>query len=62
MWEGVENLPYYKKTYPKWNAINFNEYFNFFDADGLDLLGRMLTYDPNLRISAKQALKHVSIK
>lgn len=27
--------------------------------DGLDLLGKLLTYDPALRISAKDALKHV---
>ena len=40
--------------------IKFEDYFIGLDKNGIDLLKQMLVYDPNQRITAKQALIHVS--
>jgi cyclin-dependent kinase len=36
----------------------FEEVFTSLDENGVDILSKMLTYDPNLRISASKALEH----
>jgi len=63
-WPGVTSLKDYKSTFPNWSpspiqkvVANLN-----LDAAGLDLLNRMLKYDPCERISAKAALTHPYFK
>jgi len=61
MWNGVENLPDYKSTYPKWKPKPLTQAvpkITHLDQQGIDLLSQMLVYDPADRISAAQALEH----
>lgn len=58
-WPGVSQLPDYKPTFPKWSGMCLNQKMApFMDDKMLDLLGKMLIYDPAMRISAKAVLKH----
>ncbi|KAK2718713.1 hypothetical protein QYM36_005894 [Artemia franciscana] len=57
-WEQITELPDYKPTFPKWPPSNLRESIPALDTDGLDLLLKLLTYDPARRISAKRALTH----
>lgn len=58
VWPGVRNLPDWKETFPKWRPSTMQQICPNLEPLGLDLLGRMLSYDPQLRITAKQALQH----
>lgn len=55
---GVTGLSDYKPTFPKWNPVDLSSVVTELCDDGLDLLQRMLVYDPSRRISAKAALQH----
>eukprot|EP00823_Brevimastigomonas_motovehiculus_P000115 TRINITY_DN10220_c0_g1_i1.p1 TRINITY_DN10220_c0_g1~~TRINITY_DN10220_c0_g1_i1.p1 ORF type:complete len:342 (-),score=87.73 TRINITY_DN10220_c0_g1_i1:121-1146(-) len=57
-WSGVSQYRDYKTTFPKWQAHNLSEYVKDLEPAGMDLLAKMLVYDPSKRISAKEALKH----
>jgi serine/threonine protein kinase len=57
----VESLRDYKTSFPKWEAKPLTNLARFLDPMGLDLLTKMLTYDPAKRISAKDALEHPSV-
>ena len=57
-WPGVSALPYYKPTFPKWKGNHLHTLVPTLDPLGLDLLAKMLTYNPAERISAKAALDH----
>ncbi len=48
----------YKDVFPQWRPRDLKEVVPQLDDDGLDLLARLLVYDPGQRISAKQALQH----
>ena len=61
IWPDVETLPNYSPDFPKFKQIKFEDYFIGLDKNGIDLLKQMLVYDPNQRITAKQALMHVSL-
>ena len=50
------NLNNYQFMY--YPQSDFREKFNNFDENGIDLLKKMLNYDPELRISCKEALAH----
>lgn len=57
-WPGVETLSDYKNTFPKWKAGSLSQVKNI-DQNGLDLLAKMLIYDPTKRISAREALRNL---
>lgn len=61
VWTGVSKLPDYKFTFPQWKSKSFNELFPQLDKDGLDLLEKLLTPDPDKRISIRECLDHVYI-
>lgn len=62
-WPGVSALPDYMETFPKWSPrplaseVRTNDSTALCPA-GLDLLSRMLVYEPSKRISAREALNH----
>ncbi|GJD09760.1 Cyclin-dependent kinase A-1 [Galdieria sulphuraria] len=58
IWKDVCSLPDYKTTFPSWPLRHIRETVPFADEAGLDLLSKMLVYDPNYRISARAALTH----
>jgi cyclin-dependent kinase 2 len=55
---GVTELPYFKYSFPKWKPTNLANLAPNLCDKGVDLLSRMLCYDPSRRIHAKDALKH----
>ncbi|VDM64706.1 unnamed protein product [Angiostrongylus costaricensis] len=58
-WRGVNKLPEFKHTFPKWKKNELAERLNpFCDARLVDLIQLMLKYDPSLRISMRNALYH----
>jgi cyclin-dependent kinase 2 len=60
MWEGVSKLPDFKSSFPKWNKQPLEKVLGNHCDDplALDLLSRMLVYEPTKRISAREALQH----
>uniref|UniRef100_UPI003AAB62EC cyclin-dependent kinase 2 isoform X4 n=1 Tax=Centroberyx gerrardi TaxID=166262 RepID=UPI003AAB62EC len=57
-WPGVTSMPDYKPSFPKWARQDLSKVVPLLDEDGRELLGQMLNYDPNKRLSAKNALVH----
>lgn len=58
VWPEVESLQDYKSTFPKWKPGSLASHVKNLDENGLDLLSKMLIYDPAKRISGKMALNH----
>jgi len=58
VWPGVVDLPNYKTTFPHWRSTDIARSVPGLDANGCDLLSKMLAYDPAKRISAQSAMKH----
>lgn len=58
LWPGVSRLPDFRDAFPKWSPQNLMTVLPGLDADGADLLGAMLRYDPCTRISVKEAMMH----
>jgi cyclin-dependent kinase 2 len=57
-WPGVEQLPYYKKNFPKFLQKDPSTVLKKMDPKALNLLMKLLEVDPCKRISAIDALKH----
>lgn len=58
IWPGVSQLPDFKQTFPKWTGKGLAAVVKDLDPLGLDLLSKMLIYEPGRRISAREALAH----
>ncbi|CAH2241530.1 jg863 [Pararge aegeria aegeria] len=58
IWPGVSSLPDYKPTFPNWTTFNLHNHVQNLDERGMDLLQKMLVYDPMRRIIAKDIPQH----
>ncbi|KAK9129144.1 hypothetical protein Sjap_009631 [Stephania japonica] len=57
VWPGVTKLAYWHE-YPQWRRQTLSSVVPNLDDTGLDLLSKMLMYEPSKRISAKKAMEH----
>nr|CAD1825377.1 unnamed protein product [Ananas comosus var. bracteatus] len=57
VWPGVSKLANWHE-YPQWSPKSLSSAVPNLDADGIDLLLKMLQYEPSKRISAKKAMEH----
>lgn len=55
---GISQLPAYSPKFPQWHAKNLADILPDADPLAVDLISKMLVYDPAKRISAKAALDH----
>jgi len=62
LWPGVSNFKDFKPTFPQWIGNNLAKQVPGIEPLGLDLLKRMLVYEPSKRISAREALQHEYFK
>lgn len=58
IWPEFTDLPEYKDTFRKWPKKNLADVVKGADPRAIDLIEKMLTYDPARRITAKEALSH----
>lgn len=63
----IENIPSSKnrefiRSLPKKKGKDFDKLFSGASAEAIDLLRKMLTFDPNKRITVEQALGHAYLK
>lgn len=61
MWPGLQDLPDFKPTFPKWKPKGWENIRNTkqqMGNDGIDMLDKLMTYDPKRRLSARKALAH----
>ena len=61
-WPEGMKLPIFSESFPKWKPADLSKVVPGLDMEGLDLLGKMLTIDPDKRITASQALRHPFFK
>ncbi|CAN6296794.1 unnamed protein product, partial [Urochloa humidicola] len=61
-WPGVSCLPDFKTAFPRWPAQDLATIVPNLEPAGLDLLSKMLRYEPSKRITARQALEHEYFK
>eukprot|EP00928_Gymnodinium_smaydae_P079195 TRINITY_DN63189_c0_g1_i1.p2 TRINITY_DN63189_c0_g1~~TRINITY_DN63189_c0_g1_i1.p2 ORF type:complete len:315 (-),score=82.09 TRINITY_DN63189_c0_g1_i1:143-1087(-) len=60
-WPGVSDLPDFKANFPKWPAKGWAQIRNTAQQvgpDGIDLLEKLMCYDPRRRLSARGAVQH----
>jgi len=57
-WPGVMELPDYNLAFPQYQPKDLGALLPQLDGAGVDLLQKMLAYDPSRRISAFAALEH----
>lgn len=61
IWPGVSELPDFKPTFPKWTHkgwANIRNTHAQVGNPGVDLLDKLMRYNPRTRISAREALQH----
>ena len=61
-WPGVSSLKDYKATFPNWQGETMEKLIPTADPDAVDLLSKLLVYDPTQRLSARNALLHPYFK
>lgn len=54
----MTRLPDYKPVFPQWRPRPVAELVPTLEQAGVDLLARMLAYQPEARITAVEALQH----
>lgn len=58
-WPGFTNLPLAKTlSLPMAHVPQFRQKFPYLTTAGIDLISQLLTYDPDKRITAEEALQH----
>jgi serine/threonine protein kinase len=57
-WPAMANLPEYKPDFQQYPAQPFKKFLRRLDQVGIDLMQRMLQFDPASRVSAEAAMKH----
>jgi len=60
-WPGLLDLPQFKPAFPKWPRKSWENIRNTkaqVGANGIDLIEKLMMYDPKRRISARAALQH----
>ncbi|KAF6204870.1 hypothetical protein GE061_019034 [Apolygus lucorum] len=57
-WPGVSDLPDYKPTFPNWTNYTLEAQVKNINKAGLDMLSKMLVYNPATRMTAKDAITH----
>lgn len=57
-WPEVVEFPDWRNTFPKWKGQSLAKLCPNLNEQGVDLLQKMLVYEPSKRISVKEALKH----
>ncbi|KAK8960551.1 Cyclin-dependent kinase B2-1 [Platanthera guangdongensis] len=57
MWPGVSKLANWHE-YPQWTLKSLSLVVTNLDTDGINLLLKMLMYEPCKRISAKKTMEH----
>jgi len=58
IWHGCTSLPDYKPSFPQWKKQEMGKTFEKSHSTVIDVLEKMLIYEPAQRISAKEALNH----
>jgi len=58
LWHGCTSLPDFKPSFPKWKKQDLAKIFENSHPAAIDLLEKMLIYEPAQRISAREALNH----
>lgn len=59
VWPGVTQLPEFQAdAFPKWRPRPLSDVCPSLDPQGVDLLSRMLAYEPQRRVTARMALQH----
>jgi serine/threonine protein kinase len=57
-WPGVTTMRYWRPDFPNWPGSPLNKYFRQIEEHAIDLLSKMLVYDPKKRVTARDALSH----
>lgn len=57
-WPGIKELPDYRDDFPVYPRRSIPSIVPNLEPDGLDLLEKMLVYDPNKRPTCAEAMKH----
>lgn len=58
MWAGIEKLPDFKASFPKWKKQTLGSLLPQISEKGIELLEKMIELNPENRISAQEALSH----
>lgn len=58
VWPNINQLPDFKESFPKWERQAHPVRMYNSDTDAIDLFEQMTKYDPDERISGREALNH----